>query len=69
MSPSLIEEHVGRLGVDRLLVGLSDAAVVKVVPISIILIDGIRGVYKNMISKTVSPDPAVYSQWPPPMPP
>ena len=70
MSPSLIEEYVGRLGVDRLLVGLRDAAVVKVVPVAIILVDGIRGVYKNMIMiKIFSPLSAVYSQWPPPMPP
>ena len=36
--PSLIEKHIGRLGDDGLLVGLGDAAVVKVVPVTIGLV-------------------------------
>ena len=49
--PSLIEENVGSLGDDRLLVSLGDAAIVKVVPVTICLVLAVSSVYKKRLNK------------------
>ena len=49
--PSLIEKHVGSLGDDGLLVSLGDAAVIKVVPVTIGLVLPVSSVYNNTMNE------------------
>ena len=46
-APSLVEEDIGGLGADRLLVGLGHRGVVEVIPVTVHLVLPVGGVCKK----------------------